>query len=394
MNKPKLIRVTTVPGSLMGLLEGQPKFMSKYFQVIGISSTDEYINHSLIEEREGIKMHTVEMTRKITPFKDLKAVIQLYRILKKEKPSIVHSHTPKAGTLGMTAAYFARVPLRLHTIAGLPLLEETGIKRRLLDTVEKITYRFATKIYPNSFGLEKIILDNGYIRKEKLKVIGKGSSNGINLEHFNPSLYDKNSKLDLKKSLGIKTSDFVFLFVGRMVKDKGINELVTSFSMVCEKYNNAKLVLVGQFENDLDPLLPKTEKLIETDKNIIYTGFKKDVRPYFSIADVFTFPSYREGFPNVVMQAGAMGIPSIVSDINGCNEIIIEGKNGVIIKVKNIEELYQQMTLFIEKKSNNIFDPIQIRSLISERYSRLIIWEEILKEYYELKEKMKINKRY
>lgn len=381
--KPKLIRITTVPGSLKGLLQGQLKFMNQYFHVIGISSPDSKY-HKLLEEREGVKILSVEMTRKITPLKDLRALVQLYRIFREEKPFIVHSHTPKAGTLSMIAAYFAKVPNRLHTIAGLPLLEEKGIKRKLLDNVEKLTYSLSTKIYPNSYGLEKIILNNGYTTKNKLKIIGEGSSNGIDIDHFNPSLYSDNYKIGLKKSLGIGKNDFVYLFVGRMVKDKGVNELISCFNRMNEKYDNVKLILVGQYEKHLDPLFSNTENIIEKHPNIIHTGFQEDVRPYFSIANVFTFPSYREGFPNVVMQAGAMGVPSIVSNINGCNEIIVEGKNGTIIQVKNEKQLYEQMVLFFEMREKIVFDRGHIRFLITNRYSRPVIWEEILKEYFSL----------
>src|SRR5690606_13031489 len=142
------------------------------------------------------------------------------------------------------AAYFARVPHRLHTIAGLPLLEAQGSKRILLDMVEKLTYACATKIYPNSFGLKEIIIKNKYTSKDKLKVIGDGSSNGINTSFFNPDHFSVDNKSVLKKSLGIKENEFVFIFVGRMVKDKGINELVQAFTSISSRFKNTKLLLV------------------------------------------------------------------------------------------------------------------------------------------------------
>ena len=157
--KKKIIRITTVPSSLVGLLTGQLSFMKNYFNVIGITSPNEHDFLKKFTDKENIQIIPVKMTRKITLIQDLMALIKLYKIFKKENPFIVHSHTPKAGTLGMLAAKLAGVPHRLHTIAGLPLLESTGIKRLLLNFVEKITYLCATKIYPNSFGLEKIILD-------------------------------------------------------------------------------------------------------------------------------------------------------------------------------------------------------------------------------------------
>jgi len=177
------MRITTVPISLKNLLKGQLKYMSSFYNIIGISSSGNEIKD--IEKEEGIRVIEIEMTRSITPLKDLISVYKLYKTFRKEKPFIVHTHTPKAGTVGMIASKLAGVPHRLHTIAGLPLLEATGLKRWLLNTVEKITYACATKIYPNSFGLKNIILSNNFTKPNKLKVIGNGSSNGIDVDYFN-----------------------------------------------------------------------------------------------------------------------------------------------------------------------------------------------------------------
>ncbi len=380
----KIIRVTTVPISLGGLLEGQLKFMSQHFDIIGVSSSGKNNDLEKVSLDEGVPTYAIEMTRKITPIKDIIAVYKLYKLFKREKPFIVHSHTPKAGTLSMLAAKLANVPHRLHTIAGLPLLVASGFKRFILNTVEKITYSCATKIYPNSFGLKHIILDHKFTKEEKLQVIAKGSSNGIDTNRFNPNKdKDQNKKLQLKKDLNILDTDFVFVFVGRLVSDKGVNELIEAFEKISKKQNNVKLLLVGTYENELDPLLPKTIHVIENNKNIISTGWVDDVYPYFTISDVLTFPSYREGFPNVVMQAGAMGLPSIVTDINGCNEIIIEGKNGTIIPVENSDILHSKMLQILSNKLK--YSSEACRELIVSRYSRQVIWDALLEEYQKLK---------
>ncbi len=379
----KIIRVTTVPKSLGGLLQGQLKFMSQHYSIIGVSSDGE--GHlDTVSKREGIEVIPVEMTRKITPVQDLKAVYQLYKIFRKHKPNIVHSHTPKAGTLSMLAAKLAGVPHRLHTIAGLPLLEATGSKRKLLDTVEKITYSCATMIYPNSHGLEKIIIDNGYTKRNKLKVIANGSSNGIDTSHFDPSLFSEQDDLDLKKELNIKPTDTVLVYVGRLVKDKGINELIAAFKKLSSEYSDVKLLLVGIRENHLDPLLPETEKEIDTNKSIVFAGWQNDVRPYFSISDMLVFPSYREGFPNVVMQAASMGVASIVTDINGCNEIITDGVNGKIIPVKDTEILYSSIKELINNKELRDTLASKARGSITSRYERTLVWDAILEEYRQL----------
>lgn len=382
MAKKKIIRVTTVPQSLKSLLKGQLKFMSNYFEVVGISSGGPFLD--VVSKNEGIRVIPVEMTRKITPLSDLNAVIKLYSIFKKEKPEIVHSHTPKAGTVGMLAAKLAGVPHRLHTIAGLPLVEEKGIKRIILNLVEKITYSCATQIYPNSYGLNEIILEHKFTKPSKLKVIGNGSSNGIDTTHFDPNIYTKKDKEKLKKKLNIPEDSYVFIYVGRFVKDKGINELLSSFENVNKNYPNTRLLLVGGYERELDPLSEESEKLIDNHPAIICAGWQEDVRPYFAIAHTLVFPSYREGFPNVVMQAGAMGLMSIVTNINGCNEIIIEGENGIIVPVKSTEALIKGMELFLGDKTSKLNDSEKIRTMIIDRYEQKFIWNKLKNEYQNL----------
>ncbi|VAV86112.1 Alpha-1,3-N-acetylgalactosamine transferase PglA [hydrothermal vent metagenome] len=379
----KIIRITTVPISLKNLLKGQLKYMSSFYNVIGITSPGDTIKD--VENDEGIRVIEIEMTRSITPLKDLKSVYRLYKTLKKEIPFIVHTHTPKAGTVGMIASKLAGVPHRLHTIAGLPLLEAKGMKRWLLNTVEKITYACATKIYPNSFGLQDIILSNKFTKPSKLKVIGNGSSNGIDVEYFNREILDSKEILTLKSNLNLQNNDIVFIFVGRLVADKGVNELISAFKNICKNHNNVKLLLVGTFEQKLDPLLEDTLKEIESNNNILAVGWQTDVRPYFAVANVLAFPSYREGFPNVVMQAGAMNLPSIVTDINGCNEIIKNNINGIIIPPKSEKELFNAMMRLIENPDERIALAQASREVICANYKREVIWEALLQEYKDLK---------
>jgi len=383
--KKKIIRVTTVPLSLSGLLSGQLRFMSHHYEVIGVASKGNNNELALVNEREGIRTVAIEMSRKITPWKDLKAVWQLYKLFKKEKPFIVHSHTPKAGTLSMIAAKLAGVPHRLHTIAGLPLMEATGLKRTLLNTVEKITYACATKIYPNAFGLVDIILEHNFTNKAKLKVIANGSSNGIDTKFFNPIPYDNlQDRKEFKAELNIDADDFVFVFVGRLVADKGIHELIAAFTKLKETHNHITLLLVGTYEPELDPLNEETLKIIKTNKKIINTGWVNDVRPYLAVSDALTFPSYREGFPNVVMQAAAMQLPCIVTNINGCNEIIMNQKSGLIIPVKSADALLNAMQYFLHHKEEAKKMGLKSRAHIEKNFERRVVWEAILDEYQSL----------
>jgi len=379
----KLIRITTVPLSLKVLLKGQLRFMaSNGFDVKGVSSEGEELRE--VHENEGIAVEAITMSRKITPFQDLKSLWEMWNFLRKEKPQIVHTHTPKAGIIGMLAARLAGVPHRLHTVAGLPLMEATGTKRKILNFVEKLTYSSATRVYPNSKGLYDFILQNNFTQSNKLKIIANGSSNGIDTAFFSPDQVTEIERVTLREKLSIQPDDFVFVFVGRIVSDKGINELIKAFSelqTVENKLTGIKLLLVGGLENDLDPLNPETLAEINQNKDIISVGFQQDVRSFFAIADALVFPSYREGFPNVVMQAGAMGLPSIVSDINGCNEIIIEGENGLIIPSKNVEKLKEKMLTLAKDK--NLYTKLKgnSRRMIENRYEQSVVWNALLEEY-------------
>lgn len=383
----KIFRTSTVPISLNILLKGQLKYLSKKFEVTGISSKGNDLVE--VEQREGIKTIPVNMERGISPFKDLISLAKLYHQFKKEKPQIVHSMTPKAGLLSMVAAKFAGVPIRMHTFTGLIFPTRTGVIQKLLIKMDQLLCWAATNIYPEGNGVKNDLI-NYKITSKPLKVLANGNVNGIDLEYFNSNNISEEDKLHLKKELNIQPNNFVFVFVGRLVGDKGINELIKAFSHL--DIQNTKLLLVGPLETDLDPLKSETLKEIQTNKNVISVGFQKDVRPYFAISNVLVFPSYREGFPNVVIQAGAMELPSIVSDINGCNEIIIESENGTIIPVKNAEAIKIAMKKMIDDKDFYHKLKTNSRPMIESRYEQSIVWEAVLEEYNHLISKYQIRK--
>lgn len=375
----KLVRITTVPSSLRTLLCGQSKFMSQYFEVIGVSSSGDPLQE--VEQNEGIRTKAIKMTRTISPIQDLHSTFKLYKFFKKEKPFIVHTHTPKAGTVGMLAARLAGVPHRIHTIAGMPLLEATGLRRKLLNAVERFTYSCATMVLPNSNGLREVSIKERFAKPSKLLVIGHGSSNGIDVDHYHRDQINDETRSEILESLDIKSTDHVFIFIGRMVKDKGINELVAAFNSLNTHYENCKLILVGPREEQLDPLDKSTNELIETHANIHYVGIQKDIRPYVIAADVLVHPSYREGFPNVVLQGSCMGLPCIVSDINGCNEIISQGFNGLIVPPKSVNELEKAMSYIIENPELKKQMGSNARPNIVKKYRQEFIWDELLKVY-------------
>jgi glycosyltransferase involved in cell wall biosynthesis len=375
----KLTRITTIPISIEKLLGNQLLFMKDYYDVTAISSDRE--NLEKVGKSQNVPVYTVEMTRKITPWQDLKALWQLYCYFKKEQPLIVHTHTPKAGTIGMIASKLAGVPNRLHTVAGLPLLETKGSKRKLLNIVEKITYSCASKIYPNSYGLKNIITQEGFCKPDKIKVLANGSTNGIDSQFFNPEKISIESQIELKNLLHISTSDFVFVYTGRLTGDKGINELLLAFRKISAEFKNAKLLLVGFFEKELDPLDKATLDEIKNNPQVIFVPFQNDIRPYYSISDIMVFPSYREGFPNSVLEAGAMGLPTIATNINGCNEIIEHKKNGILIPPKDVNTLFATMKKVMQDTSLRAQLKENARAMIVSRFEQIVVWEALLTEY-------------
>jgi len=378
----KVVRVSTVAMSLDILLKGQLKYLNHYFQVTAVSGEDKHLDS--IRKREGVPTKSINIKRHISIFHDLISLFKLYVYFKKHKPQIIHSITPKAGLLSMVAGYFAKVPIRIHSFTGLVFPTKSGWMQILLIRMDRLLCACATHVYPEGEGVKRDLMDYK-ITDKPLSVIHNGNINGIDLDFFNSKSLN-NELPSTRKELGLATDDFVFVFVGRLVGDKGINELVAAFDKLLniDTTKSIKLLLVGPYEDQLAPLELKTLRAIQSNKNIIATGYKDDVRPFLAVSNVFVFPSYREGFPNVVMQAGAMGLPSIVTDINGCNEIIHKGINGIIIPVKDVKAIYQAMMTLISDKS--YYNKLQNKSrqMIVNKYSQLELWNAQLKEYNRL----------
>ena len=380
MLSPKLLRITTVPISLEKLLSGQMRFMKENgFDVYMVSSPNK--KSLALEQKENASYLTVNMTRVISPFKDLISLMEMIKLLRKIRPSIVHTHTPKAGLIGMLASWITNVPIRLHTVAGLPLMEVRGTKRKILEIVEKITYYCATFVYPNSSNLKNFILKLKLTNKNKIAVIGNGSSNGIDIHAFKRTEEIEQVAISLMATHQLSVNHFIFVFVGRLVKDKGIEELIGAFKRLNIQYPILKLMLVGPEEPELDPLSEECINEIHHNEAIIHVGYQQEVRSYLALSNALVFPSYREGFPNVPMQAGCFDLPSIVTNINGCNEIIVEGENGLIVPVKDENSLFVAMkTLYLDK---NIYQKMaqNSRKMIVDRYEQQKVWDLILEEY-------------
>lgn len=381
MHKPKLFRISTVPMSLNLLLKGQLEYLNNYFDVTAISGEGNDLE--IVKKREGVNVHPIEMHRHISLVQDLKSLWHLYRYFKKEKPDIIHSITPKAGLLSMIAGKMAGVPIRMHTFTGLIFPHKDGYMKHTLIMMDKLLCKAATHVYPEGNGVKED-LQRHHITNKPLKIIANGNINGIDLDEYNPSLFSDEFKKLTKHKYGINDVDFVFLFVGRLVIDKGLRELVGAFNHLSEKIPNIKLILVGPRENEKKAINKKMFSSIENNPNILEIGYQHEVRPFYAISNVLVLPSYREGFPNTVLQAGAMELPSIVSDISGCNEIIESGVNGLLIPRKNQIELEKAMDLFIENLELKEKLGKNARKVIEDCFDKNLLWCEQEKEYQNL----------
>lgn len=366
--------------ALRYLLPGQMNYMSNNgYEVVMISADGRELPEVL--EQEKCRHIVVPMTRKITPIQDLKCLWQLIKIFRRERPDIVHSHTPKAGLLGMLAARITGVKTRIHTVAGLPMMVETGLKFRLLQAIEKITYGAANHVWPNSQSLLDYIRKQKLTSSAKLNMIGNGSTNGINTNRFNADLLDPVKMEQIKEQINYNADNTYLLSIGRLVKDKGIVETVNVFISLQTTNEALRLILVGDFEESLDPLPPATISEIKSNPSIIHIPWSHDVEYYMSLSHNFIFASHREGFPNVLLQAGAMQLPVICSHITGNVDIIQQNKTGLIFTPGNQTQLQNLIQYAISHKQVVQDMAKTLKEKVVGQYQRNYIWQKIHEQY-------------
>lgn len=349
-----------------------PELQARGYEVVSLSSP----GPELRELREmGVRCLEVPMERHIAIGKDLRALFRLIRTIRRERPAAIHSMTPKAGMLCMLAAWVCRVPVRIHTFTGLVWPTATGLKRRILMATDWLTCACATHVIPEGRGVMNDL--QGHITRKPMRVLGYGNVRGIDLGH-----YDRTEEVMARAASLREEGVFTFVFVGRIVGDKGINELVAAFGRLLEEGRKARLVLVGEYEENLDPVSPDTRSRIDACGEIMAVGRQNDVRPWLAAADALVFPSYREGFPNVVIEAGAMGLPSIVTDINGSREIIEQGVNGVVIPPRDEEALLGAMKRFVDSPGLVASLASRAREMVATRYEQGFV-QKCLIDFYE-----------
>lgn len=362
----KIVRAATIGLSLNIFCKGLLRELAdEGYEVVALSSPDDDLAE--LGEREGVRTIGVAMERHVSPLKDLVSLVKLTRVLRKERPDMVHSMTPKAGLLCMMAAKMAQVPIRLHTFTGLVWPTATGLSRQILMMTDKITCACATHIVPEGEGVKQDL--QRFITRKPMKVLGFGNVRGVDLTYWK-----KRQEKDEGQPL-------TFVFVGRIVREKGVNEMVAAFVRLHQNHPDTRLLLVGPNEENLDPVSSETKQLIDTCGAIETVGMQKDVRPFYKQSDVLVFPSYREGFPNVVIEAGAMGLPSIVTDINGSREIVENGKNGMIVPPHDEQALFEAMVRMVEHPDERKRMAANSRPMVENRFEQGFV-RQCLKDYY------------
>lgn len=329
----RIARVSTVAFFVETQLRAQISAIVQAGAQVTVVASEEGLSRT----SPGSRYVSIEIPRKIDPVKDLVALIRLWAFFRHSAFDIVHSTTPKAGLLCCLAAKLAGVPVRLHTFTGQPWVGMTGIKRLLSKGSDRLIALLNTHCYADSHSQKDFIVESGIARPEQISVLGAGSLAGVDLQRFDPERFSDEGKLGLKAEFGIPPQAQVLLFVGRLARDKGIVELLAAFRAVLARGANAFLVILGPNETDVDALLDDLSA--EVRERLVMPGFSDEPERFMSIADILLLPSYREGFGTVVIEAAAMGVPTICTDIYGLADAIVNGETGLLVPVRNVERL-------------------------------------------------------
>lgn len=358
-DKKKIIRAVTVSMSLTFCRDIMIKMRAMGYHMMAVTSPGPELDD--LRDKDGFSCVGVPMLRRVSLVSDLKSLIRMIAVFRKERPWVVHSMTPKAGLICMMAAWLTRVPVRVHTFTGLVWPTTMGLKRRVLMMTDWITCACATHVIPEGRGVMEDLRSGGITRKP-MRVLGYGNVRGVDMARFSPERFAPRER----------TGVFTFLFVGRIVRDKGINELIEAFVRLHADHPSTRLVLVGNYERHLDPVSDETQRLIDTTDAIQTVGHKDgdDLPRAYAAADCFVMPSYREGFPNTVLEAGAMGLPSIVTDINGSREIVENGKNGLVVSPRDAAALHDAMERMLTDDAARQRMAREARPMIASRFDR------------------------
>jgi glycosyltransferase involved in cell wall biosynthesis len=379
----KIARVSTVVFFIDTQLHSQIAMTVQSGAKVSIIASEPALNRPI----NGAKYFSIDIPRAISPIKDFVALIKLWQLFRRERFDIVHSTTPKAGLLCAIAGKLAGVPIRIHSYTGQPWVTLAGSKRQVAKWSDWVIGRLTTASYADSQSQKKFLVSEQLVSPKKLNVIGKGSLAGVDVKRFNPDRYEEFERSVIKEGLGIPKDALVLLFVGRIVKDKGVVELVEAFRnvIVGQSDLNVFLLMVGPQELSNDELGIETGS--DVGQKIIFTGYTDVPEQFMAVSDVLCIPSYREGFGTVVIEAAAMGLPAIGTNIYGLSDAIVDGETGILVQTKNVPELTQALDrmIFDSQLRKSLGRNAQLRA--ERDFSSEVVNRLVIKEYVTLLER-------
>lgn len=376
----RLIYITTVALSANGFLQGQLTYMrERGFDIVVVSAPGDDLR--MIREREGVATIAIPMEREISLLKDLIALVRLYRVLRRLRPAIVNAGTPKAGLLGMISAYAARVPVRVYSLHGLRLETTRGFKRYILGTSERCASAFAHRVICVSKSLRQLYLKRGYTTEAKVCVLGEGSANGVDADKFRPTPQGRNRALLAR--LGIPDGAPVIGFVGRFTRDKGVPELLNAFDQVLRSFPDARLLMLGDFENG-DPIPDSYAKRLRSHPRVVMAGFVSDTSPYYPIMHVLAFPSYREGYPTAPLEAAAAEVPTVAFKATGSVDAVCDGETGTLVPLGDVGSFARALEKYISDDALRRVHGQAGHERVVRLFRPEMIWESLYEEYAQL----------
>ena len=378
---PRVVHVFTVPESL-AFVRGQAAFLrARGYELTVVSSPGAALD--AFGEREGVPVHAVSMPRRLSPFEDATSLARLLVLLRRLRPDIVHAHTPKGGLLGTIAATIARVPVRIYHMRGLPLVTAHGMQRAMLTATERTSCGLATQVISVSASLRDVAVEERLCARAKIAVLAGGSGNGVDCDRFDPMRVGASVRREWRARLGIAADAPVIGFVGRLVRDKGVIELADAFRAVKERYPDAHLVVAGPFE-ERDPVPQATRSELEHDPRVHLLGYLEDTPSLYATIDVLALPTYREGFPNVPLEAASMKVPVVTTRVPGCIDAVVDGVTGTLVPPRDAPALARALEAYLDDRSLREGHGRAARERVETSYRRERIWESLAGVYDEL----------
>ena len=380
----RIARIATVPYTMVAHLKSQiAHIRHQGAQVYAVASDEPEM--AALEELDGVRCIPLDIPRAISPWRDLRAFIGLYRFFRRERIQIAHSTTPKAGLLTALAAFAAGVPVRLHTFTGQPWVTMRGAKRWLARAGDKLIGRLNTRCYADSPSQKEFLISQGIVDERRLFVVGAGSLAGVDVRRFDPDRFPARQRDAVRRSIGIPDGAPVLLFVGRITRDKGIDELLAAYTAIKQTGSPAHLVIVGNFDNasGTGGAISRSDIVRLPDAHIV--DYTDNPESFFSIADILCLPSYREGFGTVVIEAAAMGVTMVGTNIYGLSDAVVDGETGLLVPVKDAGALAQAMAKLLNdqglrarmaeaarQRTLALFDAERVNDLVVREYADLL----------------------